>query len=69
MADDISATGGGNPQERMITAMTTLLVILLIALAMAVGTVLMVLHDGRGPAGPPRSHIVDPQFRSPGAMA
>jgi len=53
----------------MITAMTTLLVILLIALAMAVGTVLMVLHDGRGPAGPPRSHIVDPQFRSPGAMA
>ena len=45
--------------------MTTLLLMLLIALAMAVGTVWMVLHDGRGPAGPPRSHYDDARFRSP----
>lgn len=47
--------------------MTTLILMLLIALAMAVGTVRLVLHDGRGPSGPPRSHLDDRQFRSPGA--
>jgi hypothetical protein len=47
--------------------MTTLLLMLLIALAMAVGTVWMVVHDGRGPAEPPRSHADDLQFRSPTA--
>jgi len=53
----------------MITAMTSLLLLLLIALALAVGTVLMVRHDGRGPAAPPRSHPDDVQFRSPGTRA
>jgi hypothetical protein len=47
--------------------MTTLLLMLLISIAMAVGTVRMVLHDGRGPSAPPRSHTEDRQFRSPGA--
>lgn len=51
----------------MIAAMTTLILLLLIALALAIGTVRMVLHDGRGPSGPPRSHLDDPQFRAPGA--
>jgi len=53
----------------MIAAMTTLLLLLLIAFALAVVTVQMVRHDGRGPAAPPRSHLDDAQFRSPGARA
>jgi len=53
---------------RMITAMTTsLLLIALIALALALGTIVMVRRDGRGPSVPPRSHYEDRQFRSPAA--
>ena len=38
----------------MITAMTTsLIVIALIALAMALGTLVMIRRDGRGPSVPP----------------
>lgn len=47
--------------------MTALILMLLVALALAVGTAAMVVHDGRGPSGPPRSHPDDRQFRSPGA--
>jgi hypothetical protein len=51
----------------MITAMTYLLIILVIAVAMAARTIDLLLHDGRGPAAPPRSHFQDPQFRAPAA--
>ena len=46
---------------------TTLFVLLLIAFALAVGSVVMIRRDGRGPAAPPRSHYEDRQFRSPAA--
>jgi len=49
----------------MITAMTYLLIILAIAAVMALRTVALLLHDGRGPAAPPRSHFQDPQFTAP----
>jgi hypothetical protein len=49
----------------MITAMTYLLIIIVIAAALAVWTIDLLLHDGRGPAAPPRSHLQDPQFTSP----
>jgi hypothetical protein len=51
----------------MITAMTYLMILLVIAAVMAAGTVKLVLHDGRGPAAPPSSHFRDPQFTSPAA--
>ena len=51
----------------MITAMTFLMIILVIAAAMAVKTINLLLHDGRGPAAPPRSQIQDPQFTAPAA--
>ena len=49
----------------MITAMTYLFIILVIATAMVVKTVNLLFHDGRGPAAPPSSHFQDPQFGSP----
>ena len=49
----------------MITAMTYLFIILVIATAMVVKTVNLLFHDGRGPAAPPSSHFQDPQFASP----
>ena len=49
----------------MITAMTYLFIILVIAAAMVVKTVNLLLHDGRGPAAPPSSHFQDPQFAAP----
>jgi hypothetical protein len=51
----------------MITAMTYLLIILVIAAALAARTIDLLLHDGRGPAAPPQSHFQDPQFASPAA--
>lgn len=51
--------------ERMITAMTFLTILLALSLLLVVHTVRTVLHDGRGPQGPPRSHFEDPQFRPP----
>ena len=50
----------------MITAMTYLFIILVIATAMVVKTVNLLLHDGRGPAAPPSSHFQDPRFAAPG---
>jgi hypothetical protein len=49
----------------MITAMTFLLILLVIAAAMAAYTIKLLVHDGRGPAAPPRSHFQDPRFTSP----
>jgi hypothetical protein len=49
----------------MITAMTYLIVFLLVAAVMSAETVRLLLHDGRGPQRPPRSHFDDPRFRSP----
>lgn len=50
---------------RMINAMTYLYLMLILAAALSIHSVLMVLHDGRGPQRPPASHFEDPQFRSP----
>ena len=47
--------------------MTYLLIILVIAVAMAARTIALLVHDGRGPAAPPRSHFQDPQFTAPAA--
>lgn len=51
----------------MITAMNALVILLVIAVVLAVQTIRLVLHDGTGPAAPPRSHFDDPQFRAPAA--
>ncbi len=49
----------------MITAMTYLIVFLLVAAVMSAETIRLLLHDGRGPQRPPGSHFEDPRFRSP----
>jgi hypothetical protein len=51
----------------MITAMTFLLILTVIAVALAARTIDLLLHDGRGPAAPPSSHFQDPRFAAPGA--
>ena len=64
----ITATGGRIARSRIITAMTTSLIVLaLIAFAMSVATVVMIRRDGRGSSIPPRSHYEDSQFHSPAA--
>ncbi len=47
--------------------MTFLMILLVIAAVMSARTVDLLVHDGRGPAAPPRSHFEDPRFTSPGA--
>ncbi|MDF1603146.1 hypothetical protein [Nocardioides sp. YIM 152315] len=49
----------------MITAMTFLMILLLIALAMSVATVRLIVRDGRGPQRPPVSHFEDSRFLAP----
>lgn len=56
-----------NHDRSMISAMTFLMILLVVAAVMAVETVRLVLHDGRGPQQPPSSHFEDPRFRSPAA--
>ena len=51
----------------MITAMTYLMIILVIAVAMAARTIVLLRQDGRGPAAPPSSHFQDPRFSAPAA--
>ena len=51
----------------MITAMTFLILLLLIALAMSAATVRYIVRDGRGPQRPPVSHFQDDRFTSPSA--
>jgi hypothetical protein len=50
----------------IITAMTFLLILLAMAVAMSFETIRLVIRDGRGPQRPPASHFDDPQFRAPG---
>lgn len=50
----------------MISAMTFLILLLVLAAVLSVATVRATLHDGRS-ARPPRSHFEDPMLRSPGA--
>ena len=45
--------------------MTYLVILLLIAAAMAVASLRLFTHDGRGPLRPPVSHPDDPRFRAP----
>jgi hypothetical protein len=49
----------------MITAMTFLILLLVIAAVLSIQTIRLLLHDGSGPQQPPASHFQDPQFRSP----
>jgi len=49
----------------MITAMTFLLILLVVAAVLAAGAVRLVLHDGQGPQRPPVSHFQDPDFIAP----
>lgn len=51
----------------MITAMTFLILLLVVSALMAAETVRLLRHDGRGPQRPPASHFDDPRFRSPAA--
>ena len=51
----------------MITAMSALIIFLVIAVVLSIQTIRLVLHDGMGPTQPPRSHFDDPQFRAPAA--
>lgn len=50
---------------RMITAMTFLILLLLVATALVVATVRLIVHDGRGPLRPPASHFEDNRFLAP----
>jgi hypothetical protein len=52
---------------RMISAMTYLILLLVVAALMAAETLRLLRHDGRGPQRPPASHFDDPRFRSPAA--
>ncbi len=51
----------------MISAMTLLILFLVVATAMSIEAIRMVLHDGRGPQRPPHSHFEDPRFQAPAA--
>ena len=46
--------------------MTYLIILLVIAAVMAVRTINLLRHDGRGYAAPPSSHFQDPRFAAPG---
>jgi hypothetical protein len=48
-----------DPPCRRLNAMIYLYLLLLITLAMVVGTLRLVVRDGRGPSLPPRSHHDD----------
>jgi hypothetical protein len=52
-------------ERRMITAMTFLILLLLVAAVMTAATVRLVSHDGRGPQRPPASHFQDARFVAP----
>jgi hypothetical protein len=52
----------------MITAMTFLIILLLVAAVLSIQTIRLLIHDGSGPQQPPTSHFQDPQFRSPSAV-
>jgi hypothetical protein len=58
-----------DPDRCMISAMTYLYLMLLVAAFMSALTIRTIVHDGRGPSRPPRSHFEDPRFRAPGASS
>ena len=47
--------------------MTFVILLLVLAAALVLGTVWVLARDSRGPAAPPASHFQDPRFRAPGA--
>ena len=49
----------------MITAMTFLMILLLIVMALSVESIYLIVRDGRGPQRPPVSHYEDARFRAP----
>lgn len=49
----------------MITAMTFLILLLVVAAGMVAATVRLIAHDGRGPQHPPVSHFEDDRFVAP----
>lgn len=49
----------------MITAMTFLMILLLIVAALSAVTIRLIRRDGRGPQRPPVSHFEDTRFVSP----
>jgi hypothetical protein len=51
----------------MITAMTFLILLLLVAVALVAATVRLIRHDGAGPQRRPASHFEDTRFLSFGA--
>ena len=46
--------------------MTYLMIFAVVAVLLSAETVRLALRDGRGPQRPPRSHLDDPRFKSPG---
>ncbi len=56
-----------NLQNSMITAMTFIIILLVVAAILAAYTVRLALHDGQGPQRPPVSHFQDPDFFAPHA--
>jgi hypothetical protein len=51
----------------MITAMTFIMILLVVAAVLAADTVRRVINDGQGPTRPPVSHFEDPDFIAPAA--
>jgi len=51
----------------ILTAMTFFIILLVIAAVMTAKTIDLLRHDGRGPAAPPTSHVIDSQFAAPGS--
>jgi len=52
----------------MITAITFILILLVVAAVLSEETVRRVLTDGPGPQRPPVSHFQDPDFTAPSAQ-
>jgi len=51
--------------RRSITAMTFLMILLLVVVALSVASVYLIVRDGRGPQRPPVSHYQDSRFLGP----
>ena len=51
--------------QSMITAMTFIIILLVVAAVLAASAVRLVLHDGQGAQRPPVSHFQDPDFIAP----
>ncbi|MFC6343170.1 hypothetical protein ACFP8W_14365 [Nocardioides hankookensis] len=49
----------------MITAMTFLMILLFVVVALSVASVALIVRDGRGPQRPPVSHFEDARFVAP----